>query len=272
MSAAVISQLTPMIEWAEAFTWETEPLVHSGWTIPVATVVFYFVVVVQLLPRYMATREAFKLKTFLSVWNFGLFLFSLGCILSFVWRLVLGVQQHGLDVLICDTNGHFWSGLDLFCVWIFLISKFFELGDTVLLVLRKRPVIFLHWYHHVTVLLYCWQANMTHNSNSILFGTMNAFIHTVMYYYYWQSSMGNRLSWGSLVTKLQLSQMFFGIALVVSWGYYDRVLDMNCYATTHDGPLLTSFIMYGSYFILFLHFYVGRWLAKRKSDKEGKSD
>ena len=30
--------------------------------------------------------------------------------------------------------------------------------DTVFLVLQKKPVIFLHWFHHVTVLLYCWHA------------------------------------------------------------------------------------------------------------------
>lgn len=31
-----------------------------------------------------------------------------------------------------------------------------EFGDTWLLVLKKKPIIFLHWYHHMTVLLYSW--------------------------------------------------------------------------------------------------------------------
>lgn len=38
----------------------------------------------------------------------------------------------------------------------FVFSKVPELGDTVFIILRKRPLIFLHWYHHVTVLLYTW--------------------------------------------------------------------------------------------------------------------
>merc|ERR1711936_480758 len=40
--------------------------------------------------------------------------------------------------------------------WLFVLSKLPELGDTVFIVLRKQKLIFLHWYHHVTVLVYCW--------------------------------------------------------------------------------------------------------------------
>ena len=45
-------------------------------------------------------------------------------------------------------------------MWVsfFIFSKIPELVDTVFLVLQKKPVIFLHWFHHVTVLLYCWHA------------------------------------------------------------------------------------------------------------------
>lgn len=31
-----------------------------------------------------------------------------------------------------------------------------ELGDTLFLVFRGKTVPFLHWYHHVTVLYFCW--------------------------------------------------------------------------------------------------------------------
>lgn len=34
--------------------------------------------------------------------------------------------------------------------------QFYELLDTVILVLKKRDVIFLHWYHHSIVIAMVW--------------------------------------------------------------------------------------------------------------------
>lgn len=43
-----------------------------------------------------------------------------------------------------------------FWATMFVLSKVPELGDTIFIVLRKQPLIFLHWYHHATVLVYSW--------------------------------------------------------------------------------------------------------------------
>ena len=40
--------------------------------------------------------------------------------------------------------------------------------DTAFIVLRKRKLIFLHWYHHATVLLVCWYAGATKQSAGML--------------------------------------------------------------------------------------------------------
>jgi elongation of very long chain fatty acids protein 6 len=101
--------------------------------------------VLYLAPKIMENRKPFALKWPMFVWNFFLFLFSLYCLVGFTWRLFVQSRNHGLEVLICDKNGRLWEGIDLFYVWMFLISKFVELGDTVFLVLRKSKVIFLHW-------------------------------------------------------------------------------------------------------------------------------
>lgn len=45
-------------------------------------------------------------------------------------------------------------------VWAFAFaaSKVVELGDTIFLLMRKKPLIFLHWYHHAVVLIYSWNS------------------------------------------------------------------------------------------------------------------
>lgn len=56
--------------------------------------------------------------------------------------------------VICD---RLWQWVDdqWITQWnsVFVISKLVELGDTVFLWLDKKPVKFLHWFHHATVLL-----------------------------------------------------------------------------------------------------------------------
>jgi hypothetical protein len=51
-----------------------------------------------------------------------------------------------------------WTQYDRLCfrAIMFAWSKVAELGDTLFLVLRKREVIFLHWYHHASVIALTW--------------------------------------------------------------------------------------------------------------------
>ena len=67
--------------------------------------------------------------------------------------------------------GQGWVGL-----WTaaFIYSKLFELFDTLWLLAKKRPVIFLHWYHHLTVLLYCWHSYAARLSSGLWFARCHA--------------------------------------------------------------------------------------------------
>jgi len=41
-------------------------------------------------------------------------------------------------------------------LWLFIISKVPETIDTLFIVLRRQQLIFLHWFHHASVLVYCF--------------------------------------------------------------------------------------------------------------------
>ncbi|GET87098.1 fatty acid elongase, putative [Leishmania tarentolae] len=82
--------------------------------------------------------------------------------------------------------------------------------DTAFLVFQKKPVIFLHWYHHVTVMLYCWHAWMASTSNGLWFVCMNYSVHSIMYFYYFVAACGyGKLlrPVAPLITFLQIAQM-----------------------------------------------------------------
>jgi hypothetical protein len=108
------------------------------------------------------------------------------------------------------------AGLWMMC---FIYSKFFELMDTVFLVFSGRPVIFLHWFHHVTVLLYCWLSYGQRASTGIWFAAMNYSVHSIMYFYYFlmifRSIRPAVRVFAPLITTIQLSQMVGGIVVCV---------------------------------------------------------
>ena len=104
----------------------------------------------------------------------------------------------------------FWNSL-------FVISKAVELGDTMFLVLKKRPVKFLHMYHHATVLIYCWQSHSEHASTGLWFAAMNTVVHSIMYSYYAARTLGVKVGRrvAMTITAMQIFQMVFG--LIVSF-------------------------------------------------------
>ncbi len=96
-----------------------------------------------------------------------------------------------------------------------MLSKFPELFDTFFIVIHNKPLIFLHWYHHMTVLLYCWYSCVTPPPMGLFFMVMNYCVHAVMYRYYFLMAIKMRPKWfnPAVVTFVQLGQMFVGVAV-----------------------------------------------------------
>ncbi|CAG0924713.1 unnamed protein product [Notodromas monacha] len=159
------------------------------------------------------------------------------------------------------TSYAFCNAVTAVWTWWFAHSKLLELGDTVFIVLRKRHLMFLHWYHHITVLVYTWFSMSNFSSHGRWFVTCNLAIHAVMYSYYAVRALGIRIprSISMAVTSSQLLQMILGIFISVSaYGFKRR--GVPCSATTAN--LFASSLMYMSYFLLFLKFFFDAYLAK----------
>lgn len=243
---------------------------RNYWVVPPITALLYCIFVKIIGPKYMEKREAVSCNAALKYWNLFLAVFSLiGFLRTGPW-LFCFFYQYGWEALLCS-DANFTTGKGPQGLWLFLFiySKYIELIDTVFLVIRKKPVNFLHWYHHSTVLLYCVHASQWQQTTGMIFCVMNYFVHAIMYYYYYLAAQRIFPKWAHYVTKLQLSQMVVGVATVGCHAYY-RATIPSCDAG--DVNLAWAGIMYFSYFLLFLQFYIQRYLTQKPANAATKTE
>ena len=222
--------------------------------------------------KYMATREAFDLKWPLAYWNLFLSTFSTIGMIRTVPHLMHNFSLMNMEQTICTDAQQQSNGDGAVGLWVqlFVLSKIPELIDTLFIVLRKKPLIFLHWYHHITVLAFCWNSYATKSSTGLIFCAMNYAVHAIMYGYYFLMAVGAKPKWMKpvTITMAQISQMIVGTTIcVMSFFLYQRRAD-TC--AVHGQNIAAGAVMYGSYLYLFCEFAVKRFILapKRKSAKK----
>lgn len=212
--------------------------------------------------RLMEYRAGFKLRTPLVFWNTTLSIFSITALVILGRPLVRNLVKDGFVNAVCDSDVRRVPWLALWS-YLFVLSKLVEFGDTAFIVLRKTPLSFLHWYHHITVLGYSWYGLATKNTGGHWFAAVNVGVHSVMYTYYALKASGFRIpsSVAKSITILQLTQFVFGLVILLA-GAWAFVNGYECGMTkTH---LIAGCIMYGSYFLLFLNFFYQRYVKAKK--------
>nr|CAD2194468.1 unnamed protein product [Meloidogyne enterolobii] len=71
-----------------------------------------------------------------------------------------------------------------FWIFIWVLSKIPELFDTLFLILKGRPIRFMHWFHHSMSILFGTINFIGDNAYLVWVVWMNFFIHSIMYSYY----------------------------------------------------------------------------------------
>eukprot|EP01080_Neovahlkampfia_damariscottae_P012145 gene12145-5636_t len=234
-------------------------LVH---TVPFASVTVYFLVV-MILPKIWGKRVLPGIKFILTIWNGFLALLSIAMFLGISYRWFTLVGEIGLEETVCSAD--VWKQGDIvFWTYVFAISKYIELFDTLWLILNGKPVPFLHWWHHITVLLFTWYSGVWYLTIGFIFAFVNALVHSFMYTYYFLMAIGIKPSWAKALTLGQISQMVVGI-VVNGWFYYKTfALKGECHCLRPDLLTIACAIMYGSYLFLFTRFYFQRYTKEKK--------
>jgi len=143
---------------------------------------FAYVVVVFGIQFAMESRKEFDLKLPLAVWSLLLAAFSLAGSLRTVPVLLKLIYTKGVYHVVCGDTRNDWVIDNPAGVWtmFFIFSKVPELIDTLFIVLRKRKLITLHWYHHITVMTFCWHSWATFCLNGLVYSAMNLTVHAFM--------------------------------------------------------------------------------------------
>ena len=241
--------VNPHLKWFE-LNWNT-----SIW-ISVVYVLFVFIGRI-----YMTNRQPYDLRLPLGIWSLFLSIFSLFGSMRMVPELLHSLSSQGFTHSFCqgdfkeDPRINFW-------IMMFTWSKVFELVDTGFIVLRKQKLIFLHWYHHFMTLIYCFFAVSRGLEGPFRwFATMNFAIHTVMYGYYAVKAL--RLFQvpsivNQVITTGQIVQMIMGFVISISLLIMQTTHPKKCDFSLDSN--IFSFLIYLSYLILFVNFFIQTYL------------
>eukprot|EP01059_Diplonema_ambulator_P019941 TRINITY_DN33628_c0_g1_i1.p1 TRINITY_DN33628_c0_g1~~TRINITY_DN33628_c0_g1_i1.p1 ORF type:complete len:322 (+),score=89.14 TRINITY_DN33628_c0_g1_i1:71-967(+) len=254
--------------------WDSMPVIE--WTrehteVPIFFVMAYLALIFQG-PVVLQNFPPMRSKYIFAFWNFLLSTFSFFGMVNTVPVLLRYLQEKGFKYTVCtDPAEWYLRGPPGLYVFLFIYSKIPELMDTVFLVLRKREVIFLHWFHHCTVLLYCWHAYHNAIAPGLWFASMNYTVHSIMYLYYMVTILGlfRKLTKAiaPFITTIQILQMIMGMTVT----YFSAVWHMEggveeCYVTPSNYKLGLG--MYTIYFVLFAILFKNLYLSGPKTQKK----
>mmetsp|Transcript_30581 Transcript_30581/g.65940 ORF Transcript_30581/g.65940 Transcript_30581/m.65940 type:complete len:251 (+) Transcript_30581:313-1065(+) len=198
------------------FDWTTAPL--SAHQTPILAGIGYVILILVILPKLVPEGGFQGLKPLFVFHNYFLAAWSLLMFCGCLWEMYnRGSQEGSMNWFICEPNLpikgkgplYFWS-------YIFYVSKYYEMVDTVLALLKgSRPPHFaLHVYHHACVPLVVW--NWLEYRQTLQFGGLlfNTGVHVLMYSYYGMKLLGIPTPWKSWVTRMQILQFVTSLVLL----------------------------------------------------------
>jgi len=238
------------------------PLMH--WWDPLIFCSTYLVIILSLR-QFMKNQKSWDLKVFRIIHNtflcFGSFAMVIGIAVGLKYSVDNG-NESTLEVLFCDSKRSQTQGALYTWYYIFYLSKYYEFIDTIILILRKKPITFLHSFHHFITAWLCWLGIYDQQGIQWSFLLLNGSVHVFMYYYYLAVSFNKDLWWKKYITTMQIIQFFLDLSMGIPFYYNKLVLEKDCSGAT--SVLFTSNVVLISFVILFINFF-------QKTYKKGQS-
>lgn len=256
----------------EKFSWEPDPrishLPEISWMFIISLISGYLLTVKIWAPNYMRDRKAFDLTYVTRVYN----IFQTVASLYFAGALFNQMYIVNQKSIVCAPPDRSTDEDSLKVIrigYFYFYLRIFDFLDTLFFVLRKKDnqVTFLHVFHHVAVVFAYWFTSRYGLSNYIILtGIMNSIVHSIMYSYYFLSTLGPSVKpylwWKRHLTKLQIGQ--FLIMLV----HLSVPMFKEC---GYPMSLIRGWLAcIAAILALFVNFYVQSYLKSRNTTAKTK--
>ncbi|KAF2685420.1 elongation of fatty acids protein 3 [Lentithecium fluviatile CBS 122367] len=225
-----------------------------------ATILVSYYIIIFGGRELMRNREPMKLSFLFKLHNFYLTAISAILLGLFAEQIIPTVARHGIFFAICHADGG-WTDKMVILYYLNYLTKFLELLDTCFLFLKKKPLTFLHTYHHGATALLCYTQLIGSTPVSWVVITLNLAVHVVMYWYYFQSARGIRIWWKKYITIMQIAQFVLDLGFVyfASWTYFTSTywpwLPNAGKCDGEEFAAISGICIISSYLLLFISFY-----------------
>ena len=225
----------PIPDYFSWFSWTSPPPPLSSLVWPSVIVPCYLVLIygIQWHVRMHRHGKGYNVNTLFGYHNLLMSALSLlmfaGCLVETLRRTA---RESSIQWLVCEpVSGRSEGGL-YFWSYLYYLSKYYELLDTVFLALKGRLEGWggLNVYHHSVVVFMAWWW-LEYTQSLQFYGLLfNTSVHVLMYFYFYRRSMGHVPQWRSFITKYQITQFVTSCSLLpVNWLWHFVLSPTGCH-------------------------------------------
>lgn len=218
-------------------------------------------------------------NVFLCIYSLWTFVGMLNCLSKCISHIKSETKHSGIGTIayffeaVCEPNHGIFSNkavednLLWYGYW-FYLSKFYEVLDTIIILLKGRPSSLLQSYHHAGAMMCMWSGVRYQSPPIWIFVVFNSFIHFMMYFYFSLSCLKIRvpLVFKRALTTMQIIQFVIGGSLAAAHAFIwftDLSSNniVNCIASPeHALPLIINVAYLAPLTALFAAFYIESYI------------
>lgn len=262
MSWNPITLVTQVQEWGDPRTRDYPLVMNPMFVFPLIMCYLYFVKV--LGPRWMKDRQPFEITNLIRFYNLAMVVLNAKFCYIVLYETYLPTGRY--NIWCQGITGYMDERLEeqYRNGWWYIAVRYADLLDTVFFVLRKKfnQITHLHVIHHTIVAVNCWFWVLYAPEGQPALGlAINAFVHVVMYTYYFLATLGpsvqKYLWWKKYLTTLQIVQfviflVHMSIPLFVDCGFPRHLI--------HVANAQTVLVL-----SLFVNFYIKSYMREKEN-------